>query len=91
MACKECGATESKPLDCNDDIPTGRLAYWFGTFKGSRDFMILGANMEYVYLTFDYPHFPAHLTDKYDYYCSKCYLKIMKELGCEVDEWKTDL
>jgi hypothetical protein len=85
-SCKDCGSkTSSWFLNGEKE-----KVYWFGTLKGTKDFMIMKSNadgfVEIKFLTYGFPNFPSNHTKLYDWFCNKCYLNLMYEQGYKYDE-----
>ena len=72
-ACIDCGSHYCTPLRRND--PSGIIAYWFASLKGSQDF--LSHRIGFI----------AHL---YNWYCSQCFLRIMYNKNIAVGDWIRD-
>lgn len=86
--CAGCKTLEGATGDdfCLDD--EGNVIYWFGTFKGNKDFVILRTDDQDIvqknFLICTDKMAPSN--EKYDWYCFSCYYKIMHELGYYLDD-----
>lgn len=87
--CIRCGSDHCVSLRRND--PSGIKAYWFASLKGSEDFLILMSDLKIKYITSPSCEFPSlELQDKYDWYCSQCFLSIMYKKKIAVGDWVND-
>lgn len=89
-ACIDCGSHYCTPLRRND--PSGIIAYWFASLKGSQDFLILMSDLKIRYYTWGACEFPKdpELLEKYNWYCSQCFLRIMYNKNIAVGDWIRD-
>ena len=85
--CVGCNAYYCSPLVRND--LSALKAYWFASLKGKDDFLILMSDLKIKYYTSGSVILPQDpdLHEKFDWYCSECFLKIMKEKNITTSDW----
>ena len=80
--CKRCGITNPKPLEG----PDGQRLFWFGSPKERVDFIFLLSNLTANFFVSENPEYPESNADKYDFYCSNCFISFMREGEDEGDK-----
>jgi hypothetical protein len=59
--------------------PAGQDLYWFGTPKDCVDFVFILSNLTANFFVSENPDYPND--ERYDFYCSDCFMAFMKEAG----------
>lgn len=74
MSCKGCGSNKSKAIKNENNVEL----YWMGAYKDTLDFSILSSNLEFHFTGVSVKQCPPH-SNRYDYYCTDCFLKTIKK------------
>jgi hypothetical protein len=81
LGCCGCGSLDTKFIISDKK----QKLYWMAANKGTHDFSILMSSLQEIYVGSLTPSFPMTHHDKFDYFCTDCFLKFNKE---ESDESK---